>query len=137
MFGFKNRQAEIEPKVTCDCADKLQELVKNEAGLRKEISELEKATRKAREELEKTKLDHKITVEDIKHMQKMLDEKNALELDRKSFDAEKNANKEIENIRREYAEKLEKELLVERKKMQDFMERVMDALPNVNVKMKA
>lgn len=126
----------VKASVECDCRDKLQDLVKNEAALRKEISDLEKQERKARADLEKTKLDHKITIEDIKHMQKMLDEKNGLELEKKSFEAEKNANKEIEKIRVEYAKKLENELMVERKKMQEFMERVMDALPNVNVKLK-
>ena len=126
----------VKANVECGCRDKLQDLVKNEAALRTEISTLEKQARKAREDLEKTKLDHKMTLEDIKHMQKMLDEKNGLELDKKSFEAEKNANKEIEKIRKEYAVKLETELMGERKKMQEFMERVMDALPNVNVKLK-
>ena len=35
-----------------------------------------------------------------------------------------------------YAEKLEKELMAEREKMQEFMQRVMDALPNVNVRLR-
>jgi chromosome segregation ATPase len=125
----------VTASAECDCRDKLQDLVKNEAGLRKEIADLEKEKRKAKEELATTKLDHKMTIEDIKHMQKMLDEKNELALDRKVFEAEKACETEIKAIRKEYADKLEKELTVERTKMQAFMERVMEALPNVNVKL--
>lgn len=125
----------VTASAECDCRDKLQDLVKNEAGLRKEIAELEKTSRKAKESLADTKLEHKIAIEDIKHMQKMIDEKNALELEKKIFEAQKEAEVDINNIRKEYAQKLEKELTVERTKMQEFMTQVMNALPNVNVKL--
>ena len=91
----------------------------------------------AKEALEKAKLEHKMQVEDIKHMQKMLDEKNALNNERNVFEAERKAEAQIVEIRKTYAIKLETELNEERKKMQDVMNKVMEALPNVNVKMRA
>jgi hypothetical protein len=135
LKGKLKEKKTVTASAECDCREKLQALVKDEAALRKEISDLGKEKRKAVEQLEKAKLDHKITIEDIKHMQKMLDEKNELALDRKVFEAEKKCETEIKAIRKEYADKLEKELTVERTKMQSFMERVMEALPNVNVKL--
>lgn len=127
----------VEVTKPCECHKELQKLVKDEANLRTEISSLKKEESKARKSLEVAKLDHKITIEDIKHMQKMLDEKNELALERKTFEAEKVCEQEIKKIRKEYSDKLEKELTVEREKMQAFMSKVMEALPNVNVKMKA
>lgn len=135
LANAKKEPEVIEVPVACDCREKLEGLVSNEAELRKEIARLTKLKDKATEDLKTAELDYKIKIEDIKHMQKMLDEKNALEVDRKTFEAEKAAQAEIKKIRNEYAEKLEKELMEERKKMQAVMERVMAALPNVNVKL--
>jgi chromosome segregation ATPase len=136
QMSTQTKEVTVEVTKPCDCHEELQKLVGDEAKLRKTISGLESETSKAKTELAETKLEHKITVEDIKHMQKLLDEKNELELSKKVFEAEKLADKEVTKIRTEYAKKLENELTVERKKMQEFMERVMDALPNVNVKLK-
>ena len=69
-------------------------------------------------------------------LQKMLDEKAELELDKKIFAAEKTADAEIVKIRKEYAVKIESELKTERNKMQEFMTQVMASLPNVNLKLK-
>lgn len=143
---------EAEKKTTtvevpqCDCAEKLKDLVANEADLRKSITSLKKEKEKIQDEadrqlrltkeaMEDAKLQHKIAIEDIKHMHKKLEEQQALANERAIFDAEKKAEGEVKEIRRTYAEKLEKELLAERNKMQDFMQRVMDALPNVNVRL--
>ena len=143
MFGFFKKETPVEPKeihtievpVPCTCKDDLQKLVADQARLTAENARLEDQRLKAVKDLKETKQDHKIVVEDIKHMQRMLDEKNQLELEKKIFEAEKEANKEIDGIRKTYASKLENELLEERKKMQSFMEKVMAALPNVNVQL--
>ena len=125
----------VEIPVQCSCAKDLQELVSNEADLRRSITSLEKKEKTAKENLANAELQHKISVEDIQHMHKILDDETALKTERMVFDAEKAAEKEIVAIRKIYAEKLEKELTEERKKMQEFMSKVMAALPNVNVQM--
>lgn len=152
MFGFVSRGAyeelqeklklaekkckeTVEVGIECDCKSTLADMIKDKAGLSNDITALEKERLTAVRKLKEKELEHKIVVEDIKHMQKMLDEKNELALDRKVFEAEKACESEIKAIRKEYADKLEKELTVERTKMQAFMERVMEALPNVNVKL--
>lgn len=126
----------VQVEVPCDCHKKITEVYNDLGNTQKELARLLKEKTKAVEDLEKVKLEHKMTLEDIKHMQKMLDEKNALELDRKIFEGEKKAEEEIKAIRKEYSDKLEKELMEERKKMQEFMQKVMEALPNVNVRIK-
>jgi len=125
----------IHVDVPCTCKDDLAEIIKDKATLSKEITALEKERLTAVRKLKEKELEHKIVVEDIEHMQKILDEKNALEVDRKIFEGEKAADAEIKKIRLEYSNKLEKELMVERGKMQEFMQKVMEALPNVNVKL--
>jgi hypothetical protein len=122
----------VEVPVGCDCQAEMQKLVKNEAELRNRINSHEESLRIKKEELADANLAHKTAVEDTKHMQKKIDEQNELKLERAVFEAEVQANKDIDAIRKEYAKKLETELLAERKTMQDFMQKVMQALPNVN-----
>ena len=125
----------IEVPVVCTCATKLEKLVSNEAELRDSIDSLEKKEKQAKKNLANAELAHKISVEDIQHMHKILDDETSLKNDRMIFDAEKAATTQVNQIRKEYAIKLEKELMEERKKMQEFMAKVMEALPNVNVKL--
>jgi len=125
----------VNVPVVCDCAQKLTALVNDEADLRLEINQLEKSKKKAVEELCNLKLQHKITVEDIKHMQKLLDEENVLKLDRAVFEAEKTAEAEIKGIRKEYAKKLETDLSKQMTKMDETYGKILEALPNVNVQL--
>jgi hypothetical protein len=123
------------PVVDCDCKTKQVEMLQDHERLSNEVTNLKKQKTRAEESLAKAELEYKMTIEDIRHMQKMLDEKSKLGRDRVIFEAEKKANTEIESIRKEYSDKMEKELLEERKKMQEFMQQVMAALPNVNVQL--
>lgn len=105
-------------------------------GIQEAKNKLTDDIREAKESLAKADLAHKMKVEDIKHMQKLLDEKNALELEKKIFSAEKAADKEIKAIRLEYTKKLENDLKSQMTKLDSTYTAILDALPNVNVKMK-
>lgn len=129
-------QHEITVPVVCDCKARQEQYIKDVDRLTAEITKLQSEKILAQEQLEKAKLDHKITVEDIKHMQKMLDEKNKLELDRKVFEAEKKASEKIDKIKDEYKDKLEKDLMERQKEITQLYEKIMEALPNVNVSLK-
>jgi len=133
----KDKQPEtIEVPVQCTCAKDLEKLVGSEAKLRKEIANLQEDRDNTHKQLKDAQLQYKHTIEDIKHQQALIIEKNALKMERNQFEAEQSAQAEIKQIRADYAKKLEDELADQRKQMQQFMQRVMDALPNVNVRLK-
>lgn len=135
VFKEVEKPTIVEVPVGCDCQAEMQKLVKNEGELRNRIATHENNLAKKKEELADANLAHKTATEDIEHMQKKIDEQNELKLERAVFEAEKEADRKVVEIRAIYADKLEKELLSERKTMQEFMQKVMAALPNVNAQL--
>ena len=119
----------------CDCAAKHKQLLQDREELSNEVGNLKRQKQRAEESLAKAELDFKMKVEDIEHMQKILDERNALANERAIFKAEQEAQKEIKKIRSEYTAKLEEDLKGQQGQVKDMVERIMVALPNVNVEL--
>jgi hypothetical protein len=119
----------------CDCTAKHKALLNDQEQLSIEVGNLKRQKSRAEESLAKAELEHKMKVEDIEHMQKMLDEKNSLARDRAVFEAEQNAQTEITKIKNEYTKKLEEDLKGQQGQVKDMVQRVMTALPNVNVEL--
>jgi DNA repair exonuclease SbcCD ATPase subunit len=144
IFKKKEVVATVVPVIECDCKEKQQEynteigeLKKAKSKAEKDLEQLQKDLTKAKADVKEAQHDKKLEIENIKHMQKMLDEKNALEVEKKIFEGEKLANEKVEKIKDEVRERLEKDLKEERKEMAAVMTKVMDALPNVNARLKA
>ena len=160
LFDIFTKKEVVEEKIVlpeCDCQSRQIDYLASVDAMEKRIKDLREEKllaeqalsnariaaaeansglqRKADEELAKTKFEHKKTVENIKHLQAMLDEKASLEKERAIFDAQKAADTEIIGIRKEYSDKLETDLKSKDDELSKFMNRVMENLPNVNVQL--
>lgn len=87
-----------------------------------------------KDELENLKLDATIERRDIEHLVKVKEEKSALANERKVIELEREKEKEVREIREEYARKLQDYLEQRGDDMKDMYTQVLDRLPNINVK---
>ena len=117
MFNF------FKPSYPIGCVEELETELK---ALRAEKERLEA-------DIRKLKLEYKIKEEDVMHMVKLKEEKNELEFQRKIMKYEADKQKEISIIKREYADKIEKQLQKEAENIKTMYDQILSRLPNVNV----
>lgn len=107
-------------------------------GLEKEIESLKakefsarEDKRKAEDDLAKVKHEKKLETEDIKHMIKMKEEKNALELEKKKVDVEREYFNKIEAVKDDYRTKLEDLLKNQIKDGKESHDKLMEHMPKI------
>lgn len=105
-------------------------------SLERTIEELKDEKDSLNRELASLKNDKKIAEEDIKHMVKMKEEKNALEFERKVLDNERVKEAAIAKVKDEYRDKLEKRLELEVTNIKEMYGQILERLPNVSMRIK-
>lgn len=127
------------------------ELLKNKENLESEIKRLKeqredlKIQTDARKleseivELKKSiallKNDKKIEEEDIKHMVKMAEERNGIELEKKIMANDKSKAEAIADVKDTYRDKLEERLQKEVEGIKEMYGQILERLPNVTAKL--
>ena len=99
------------------------------SGLKLQIATL-------KEELENLKLQKKMEETEIKHLVKMKEEKQAIELQKAMNDQNKSFNDKEMALQTKYHEKVMGVLEEGSKKLQEIYKEILGRLPNVNVEMK-
>lgn len=102
---------------------------KDSAALKLQIAQL-------KEELENLKLQKKMEETEIKHLVKMKEEKQAIELQKALNDQNKQFNDKEMQLQTKYHEKVMLVLEEGSKKLQEIYKEILGRLPNVNVEMK-
>ncbi len=108
-----------------------------------EIKDLKSDKRKLIEELEDLKLKKRLEQEEIKHMVKLNDEKNAIEIERKKTELEKKSAEEMTKFRdqqrvllvdslKEFHAKIESRFSSELGNLKEVYNVLIEKLPNVN-----
>lgn len=111
--------------------------------LRKEIVETEERCRtihKTRVELEERILElkskRKIEEEDLKHMVKMREERLEIKFERKTIELEASHQEKLHKISNDYRDKSESFLKDRASGMETMYEKLLERLPDINVKLK-
>lgn len=82
------------------------------------------------------KNDKKIEEEDIKHMVKMAEERNSIELEKKIMQNDKQMAEAIAEVKDTYRDKLEERLQKEVEGIKEMYGQILERLPNTNVRLK-
>lgn len=104
--------------------------------LEAEIKELRKERDKLREDVAELKLKKKIEDEDIKHMIKMMEERNSVKEQQFKLTTEREKDAEIAKIKDAYRDKLETFLQGQVKDTKDMYNQILQRLPDVNVRLR-
>ena len=126
------------------------ELLKNKENLESEIKrlkeqkedlkiqtdarELESEIIELKKKIELLKNQKKIEEEDIKHMVKMAEERNAINLEKKIMENDKAKASEIAAVKDKYRDKLEERLQKEVEGIKEMYGQILERLPNVSAK---
>lgn len=106
---------------------------RRERELEVEVSDLYKERGRLKKEVEDLKIARKIADEDIKHMVRIKEEKMAVEQERKELERDRKKASEVETIRNEYRDKIERGLEEQIKNMRGMYDAILARLPDVNV----
>lgn len=88
-----------------------------------------------KESLAELKLQKKIEEEDIKHLVKINEERQKLELERERMKLKNDKDGEVEEIRDKYRDKIEARLEVEVERTKEMYVEILQRLPNINVEL--
>lgn len=129
----------VEEKISKGIKTSLNEIIDekdNLISLQNQIKETKKELIDLTDELEEIKLNKKIEIRDIEHMVKMKEEILNLNMQKKEVELEKKFNSEkMELLEKDHKKVLE--LLENNKKdMTEIYTKIMDRLPNVNMRIK-
>ncbi len=103
------------------------------SGLESRIDTLKDERDKLKEDVADLKLKKKIEDEDIKHMIKMREEAQELELKGKTLDLEKDKAEAIAKVKDDYQKKVETNLEKELGKMDGMYKELLNRLPDISV----
>ena len=115
---------------------KLDKLESDKKELESEVEKLRADVRKAKEDLADTKHKKKMEDEDIKHMVKMSQEKNGIELEKKLAKCESEKQDAIAEVKDKYRDKMEERLQNEVLNIKEMYGQILERLPNVNARLK-
>ena len=91
---------------------------------------------KLKEELADVKLQKKIEEEDIKHLVKLNEERQKLELEREKMTLKNKKDDEVTEIRDRYRDKMEKRLETEVERTKEMYGEILKRLPSIKVRLK-
>jgi len=105
------------------------------AELESETDSLMRERHILKKEVEDLKLKKKIETEDIKHMIKIREEKQAIEKVKYEIKCDREKEKDVAIVKDEYRDKLEKRLELEVTNMKGMYSEILKRLPNVSYEM--
>lgn len=106
------------------------------AGLETESATLRATNRELREQLEALKHKKKLEEEEILHLVKINEEKNAIAAERKAVELEAKKTAEIAAVKDQYRDKIEKHLEARAVEIKTMYSEILERLPNVSVRLK-
>lgn len=124
MFGPSLKEIEKMVRNILDIGD----------GSTKRIQELKTEIKSLREEKETLEFKKKMEEKEITHLVKMKEEKIKIETDQKSLELPKKFQEKEMLLQKEYFEKVMKAVENGQKKMEDIYSKILDRLPNVNMR---
>lgn len=89
---------------------------------------------KLKEELALLKQEKKITVEDIKHMVRLKEERLQVETERAALERDRTMEKSIAKVKDDYRDKLEQRLQTEVDNIRKMYSEILERLPKVSVR---
>jgi len=124
MFDIlKNRKEGFKKEIE----DLKEKVISSDNGL----FEVRKELREAKDELERVRSVKLVEEEKIKHMIKMKEEKNSLQLEKGKLEMEREGFAKIEKIKDEYRDKLEGFLQSQIKDVKDSHDKLMKHMPKI------
>ena len=124
MFSFMKSKKEALTR-------ELETLQEEIGSANEKLVDLRTDKRTLEEEVHQLKHEHKLEKENIKHMVKIKEEKNEVELAKKEVALEREKHDEIEKIKDEYRDKLEKFLTKQIADQKDTHEKLMEHMPKI------
>jgi hypothetical protein len=103
---------------------------------REKIEELNKEIDILKTNIKDLELKKRLEEEEIKHLVKMKEEKQAIEIQKKEIDLAKAFQQKEMELQSKYHDKIITTIEESRKESRDLYTAIMDRLPNVNVEMK-
>ena len=97
---------------------------------------LKRSIRTLKDELSELKQTKKMEEEDIKHMVKIHKERNAIELEKKTMELEREKQNEVAKVKDEYRDKTEVQLKSESTNMKEMYGQILKRLPNISANLK-
>lgn len=99
--------------------------------LKIEIAKLKAEKRTLKDELLDLKAQKKIEDEDIKHLVRLTQEKQEVELQKKEMALEKAKNEAIATVKDEYRDKLEINLIAQKDDIKEMYAQILERLPDI------
>ena len=126
MFSKKPDLSAETGELVCKAND---ELTEENIRLKKEILDKEI-------QLDRLEERKKTEEQELKHMIRMKEERNELELEKAKAKIQADANKEVAKVKDQYRDKLEERLMAERDNIEKMCSQILDRLPNVTARLK-
>lgn len=104
-----------------------------EASAKKRL-ELEKEIKRLGEEKAELEFKKKMEEKELAHLVKMKEEKIRIETEKREIDLQKQFQEKEMTLQKEYFEKVMKAVQDGQKKMEDIYAKILDRLPNVNMR---
>jgi len=129
MFNskLKAQKEELEKEVRMLKSELADETIKNRP---------EKEIRSLKNELAEVVQKKKMEEDDIKHMVKIHKERNAIELEKKTMELEREKQNEVAVVKDNYKDKMEERLQFEVTNMKEMYGQILERLPNVSARLK-
>ena len=103
---------------------------------REKIDELNVEVEKLKTEIKNLQLDKRIEEEEIKHLVKMKEEKNLIEMQKKEISLQREFQEKEMSLQSKYHEKVIATIEESRKETKELYSAIMERLPNVNMEIK-
>ena len=107
-------------------------LLKAKLADESQLDRLREQLRLTKDELAEVKQKKKMEEEDIKHMVKIHKERNAIELEKKTMELEREKQTEIAEVKDNYRDKTETQLKSESNNMKEMYGQILERLPNLS-----
>ena len=131
MFGLGKKKLSDDELVKLK--EEKRELEQKIFSLGVDVERMEKKALEAEKALETLKHKHKLEEESIKHLVKINEERLEIEKDKAVNKAKADAAKGVAEVKDQYRDKMEKQLVKEGEKLMSMYEQVLARLPDVNV----